>query len=90
MIYAAEAARAFSPQRRDVLVKTLLEVAEEAVNPVAAGEVEPPKPDWRKAAGLCEKVLDMPITGEVYRVLFESKSPAEATNSLMHRPQRSE
>lgn len=34
--------------------------------------------------------IDMPITGEVYRVLFENKSPAEATNSLMHRPQRSE
>lgn len=34
--------------------------------------------------------IDMPITGEVYHVLFEGKSPAEATNSLMHRPPRSE
>lgn len=64
-IYAAEAARAFTPKRRDVLVKALLDVAEEAVNPVAAGEIEPPKPDWRKAANLCEKVLDMPITREL-------------------------
>lgn len=34
--------------------------------------------------------IDMPITGEVYRVLFEHKSPVEATISLMHRPQRAE
>ena len=34
--------------------------------------------------------IDMPITGEVYRVLFETKSPSAATNSLMHRPPRSE
>jgi len=64
-IYAAEAARAFTPERRDVLVKALLDVAEEAVNPVAAGEVESPKPDWKKSAALCEKVLDMPITADL-------------------------
>ena len=34
--------------------------------------------------------IDMPITREVYRVLFEGKSPAEATNSLMDRPPRGE
>lgn len=34
--------------------------------------------------------IDMPITTEVYRVLFENKSPAEATNSLMCRPLRVE
>ena len=64
-IYAAEAARAFSPPRRDALVKALLDFAEEAVNPVAAGEATPPKPDWKKATALCEKALDMPITDEL-------------------------
>ncbi|MCA8995735.1 MAG: NAD(P)-dependent glycerol-3-phosphate dehydrogenase [Planctomycetaceae bacterium] len=34
--------------------------------------------------------IDMPITTEVYRVLFEGKSPEEATNSLMNRPYRGE
>lgn len=34
--------------------------------------------------------IEMPITGEVYRVLFEGKSPEEATNSLMLRPPRGE
>jgi glycerol-3-phosphate dehydrogenase (NAD(P)+) len=34
--------------------------------------------------------IDMPIMGEVYRVLFEGKSAAEATHSLMLRPLRSE
>lgn len=34
--------------------------------------------------------IDMPITTEVYRVLFEGKSPLEATNSLMLRPVKSE
>jgi len=37
-----------------------------------------------------EKGLDMPITTEIYRVLFEDKSPAEATQTLMTRPQREE
>ncbi|MCX6873829.1 MAG: tetratricopeptide repeat protein [Verrucomicrobia bacterium] len=70
-IYAAAAARAFSPQRRDALVKALLDFADEAVTPVAAGEVTPPQPDWKKAAALCEKVLDMPITAELRaEVLF--------------------
>jgi uncharacterized protein YfaS (alpha-2-macroglobulin family)/tetratricopeptide (TPR) repeat protein len=69
-IYAAEATRAFSPQRRDGLVKALLDFADEAVNPVAAGEASPP-PDWKKAASLCEKVLDLPITaGLRAEVLF--------------------
>lgn len=34
--------------------------------------------------------IDMPITAEVYRVLFEDKSPVAATHSLMLRPLRSE
>jgi glycerol-3-phosphate dehydrogenase (NAD(P)+) len=34
--------------------------------------------------------IEMPITGEVYRVLFEGKSPAAATHSLMLRPLRAE
>ena len=34
--------------------------------------------------------IETPIISEVYRVLFEKKSPADATNSLMLRPLRSE
>jgi glycerol-3-phosphate dehydrogenase (NAD(P)+) len=34
--------------------------------------------------------IEMPIMSEVYRVLFEGKSAADATNSLMMRPLRSE
>lgn len=34
--------------------------------------------------------IDMPITQEVYEVLFAGKSPAEATTSLMLRPPREE
>lgn len=34
--------------------------------------------------------IEMPITEEVYAVLFEGKSPAEATTSLMLRPPRDE
>lgn len=34
--------------------------------------------------------LDLPITTEVYRVMFEGKSPVEATDSLMNRPPREE
>ena len=34
--------------------------------------------------------IDMPIMSEVYRVLFENKSPAAATHSLMLRPLRAE
>ncbi|HET6424746.1 MAG TPA: NAD(P)H-dependent glycerol-3-phosphate dehydrogenase [Planctomycetaceae bacterium] len=34
--------------------------------------------------------IEMPIVAEVYRVLFEKKSPAAATHSLMLRPLRSE
>jgi glycerol-3-phosphate dehydrogenase (NAD(P)+) len=34
--------------------------------------------------------IDMPITTEIYRVLFEGKSAAAATNSLMMRPLRAE
>jgi len=30
--------------------------------------------------------LDLPICQEVYRVIYEQKSPAEATDSLMSRP----
>uniref|UniRef100_A0A7C2NWI1 Glycerol-3-phosphate dehydrogenase [NAD(P)+] n=1 Tax=Schlesneria paludicola TaxID=360056 RepID=A0A7C2NWI1_9PLAN len=34
--------------------------------------------------------IDLPITTEVYRVLFESKPPQEATQSLMMRPLKQE
>jgi len=34
--------------------------------------------------------IDMPITAEVYAVLFEGKSPVEATTSLMLRPPKME
>ena len=37
-----------------------------------------------------ERGIEMPITEEVYAVLFEGKSPAEATTSLMLRPPREE
>jgi len=37
-----------------------------------------------------QKVIDMPITREVFAVLFETKSPAAATESLMQRPPRGE
>jgi glycerol-3-phosphate dehydrogenase (NAD(P)+) len=41
--------------------------------------------------GLAEQqCIDMPITGEVFRVLFEGKSPEEATDSLMMRPPKAE
>jgi glycerol-3-phosphate dehydrogenase (NAD(P)+) len=40
---------------------------------------------------LAEKLaIDMPITKEVYRVLFNEKSPEEATDTLMLRPPRVE
>jgi hypothetical protein len=64
-IYAAAAAEAFDPARRDGLVQSLLEFAGEAINPVAAGELTPPKPDWKKAAVLYDKVLDLPVTAEL-------------------------
>ncbi len=37
-----------------------------------------------------QRGIDMPITREVFAVLFESKSPAAATESLMQRPSRGE
>ena len=37
-----------------------------------------------------KKGIEMPIAVEVYRVLFENKSPAEATEALMQRPLRDE
>ena len=41
--------------------------------------------------GLAERQgIEMPITAEVYAVLFEDKPPAEATASLMLRPPRGE
>lgn len=82
-IYSAEADRVFSPQRRDALVKGLLEFAEEMANPVTAGELNPAKPDWAKAAGLCDKVLDMPI-GEDLRaaVLFKKAGLLQKSGDL--------
>ncbi len=45
----------------------------------------------RSVHGLAQKRgIEMPITTEVYRVLFEGKSPEAATNSLMLRPLRAE
>jgi glycerol-3-phosphate dehydrogenase (NAD(P)+) len=37
-----------------------------------------------------ERGVEMPITFEVHKVLFEGKSPVEATTSLMLRPPRDE
>ena len=37
-----------------------------------------------------QRGIEMPITAEVFRVLFEDKQSAEATNSLMRRPPRDE
>lgn len=37
-----------------------------------------------------QKGIDMPITTEIYRVLFEKKSPLEAVNDLMQRELKSE
>lgn len=34
--------------------------------------------------------IEMPIAAEVYRVVFEGKSPSEATNALMQRPPKGE
>ncbi len=45
----------------------------------------------RSVFGLAEKHdVDMPITREVYEVLFEDKDPEAATDSLMARPPRDE
>jgi glycerol-3-phosphate dehydrogenase (NAD(P)+) len=37
-----------------------------------------------------QRGIEMPITAEVYQVLFEGKSAVEATASLMLRPPRDE
>jgi glycerol-3-phosphate dehydrogenase (NAD(P)+) len=37
-----------------------------------------------------QKGIEMPITAQVYQVLFENKSPVKATDSLMSRPPREE
>ncbi|MEZ6148372.1 MAG: NAD(P)H-dependent glycerol-3-phosphate dehydrogenase [Planctomycetaceae bacterium] len=34
--------------------------------------------------------IEMPITNEIYAVLYDGKSPLEATETLMQRPPRSE
>ncbi len=48
-------------------------------------------PTTRAAVRLAEKFkVDMPITRQVYEVLFDSKSPARALNELMSRELKSE
>lgn len=48
-------------------------------------------PTTRSVFGLArQRGIDMPIISEIHRVLFEGKSPAEATQSLMQRPLRDE
>lgn len=48
-------------------------------------------PTTRSVYGLARQHgIDMPITSEIHRVLFDGKSPAEATQSLMQRPLRDE
>jgi glycerol-3-phosphate dehydrogenase (NAD(P)+) len=37
-----------------------------------------------------QRGIEMPIVTEVHRVLFEGKSPVDATDSLMSRPPREE
>lgn len=37
-----------------------------------------------------QRGIDMPITSEIYQVIFENKSPTDATSSLMLRPPRGE
>jgi glycerol-3-phosphate dehydrogenase (NAD(P)+) len=37
-----------------------------------------------------QKQIEMPITKEIYRVLFEGKSPLDATDTLMGRPPKGE
>jgi glycerol-3-phosphate dehydrogenase len=37
-----------------------------------------------------ERGIEMPIAAEVFGVLFEGRSPAEATDRLMTRPAREE
>lgn len=37
-----------------------------------------------------QRQIEMPITNEIYRVLFEGKSPLEATDTLMGRPPKGE
>ena len=45
----------------------------------------------RSVNDLAERAgVDMPITGEVFRVLFEDKSPLEAVNDLMLREPKAE
>ena len=45
----------------------------------------------KSVCGLAQKHgIEMPITTEVYHVLFEGKSPEAATHSLMMRPLRAE
>ncbi len=73
-VYAAEAARAFSPARRDILVKTLLDFAAEAEHPVLGSDVRSTKPDWKKSALLYDKVLDMPITTELQAEVLYRKA----------------
>lgn len=45
---------------------------------------------WSVADLAEERDVEMPITAEVYKVLFEGKSPVEATSSLMLRPPKDE
>ena len=48
-------------------------------------------PTTRAAVRLAEKYnVEMPITRQVYEVLFDSKSPAKALSDLMSRELKSE
>ena len=58
------------------------------------GEFNPVRESGRRDAAQAVRYyresLDLPITREVYRVLFEDKSPLEAVNELMLREPKSD
>ena len=54
------------------------------------GEAHYLQADYDDATVALEKGIDMPITNEVYAVLFEGKRPDEAIRDLMTRPLKAE